>query len=73
MSIGPDRPISNERRLTLPVLWGTDEPRRLILDSRIRPPAPSIPFRQALLLDMGQVEGILSLHLNGQPLTIDIR
>jgi hypothetical protein len=56
-----------ERRLTLPVRWGSEDCRRLVLTRRFgRPPLDQ--GRQVLLLKMDQVEGIVSLVLNGRPI-----
>ena len=60
-------PASEDRRLDLPVLWGSESPRRLVLTRRFgRPPLDH--GRQLLLLQMDHVEGIRSLFLNGQPI-----
>jgi hypothetical protein len=60
-------PECENRRLDLPVRWSADEPRRLVLTRRFgRPPLDQ--GRQILLLQMDQVEGILALALNGQPI-----
>jgi hypothetical protein len=61
-------PESEERRLNLPVLWGPDDARRLILTRRFGRPPPG-PASQVLLLEMDRVEGILSLTVNGQPIS----
>lgn len=58
-------PEIDAKRLSLPVRWAHDEPRRLILTRRFGRPALD-PLRQVLLLQMDQVQGILSLLLNGQ-------
>jgi hypothetical protein len=61
-------PESEERWLNLPVRWGPEYGRRLILTRRFgRPPLGRAS--QVLLLQMDQVEGILSLTLNGQPIS----
>jgi hypothetical protein len=56
---------SPERRLTLPVRWGPDDTEPLILTRRFSRPR-LLPDREALVLRMDQVGGILSLSLNGQ-------
>jgi hypothetical protein len=62
-------PESQGRRLALPVCWGQESPRRVILTRRFgRPPVATAG--QALLLRMEQVEGLLSLSLNGRPIAL---
>jgi len=60
-------PECEDRRLDLPVRWGSDQPRRLVLTRRFGRP-PLDPGRQVLLIQMDQVEGIDSFVLNGQPI-----
>ena len=63
-------PESEGRRLTLPVRWGQDSPRRVVLTRRFgRPPLETAG--QALLLRMDQVEGLFSLSLNGRPIALE--
>jgi hypothetical protein len=62
-------PECEDRRLVLPVRWSCDLPRRLVLTRRFgRPPLDQ--DRLVILLQMDQVEGILSLVLNGRPIAL---
>ena len=60
-------PECENRRLNLPVRWESEGPRRLVLTRRFGRP-PLNQGQQVLFLQMDQVEGILSLVLNGQPI-----
>ena len=61
-------------RLTLPIRWGVDPPRRLRLTRRFqRPPLPVLTLRGSqtagqpeLVLVLEDVPGIVSLELNGE-------
>jgi hypothetical protein len=55
------------RRMTLPVRWPPDAPRRLRLSRRFGRPHLDAT-RQCLLLDLDRVEGIQTLLLNGEVL-----
>jgi hypothetical protein len=62
-------PECEERRLVLPVRWSCELPRRLVLIRRFgRPPVDE--DRQIFLLQLDQVEGILSLVLNDRPIAL---
>jgi hypothetical protein len=55
---------SDQKRLTLPVRWGLRDQRRMILTRRFgRPP---LEPGSRVLLQMDQVEGVVSLSLNGE-------
>jgi hypothetical protein len=56
-------------RITLPIRWGPDRPRRLRLSRRFGRP-PFDPEQQRLLLELDEARGIQSLLLNGTPLTM---
>lgn len=52
-----------QTRLTLPVRWGRHDPRRVILTRRFG--RPRLEPGTRVLLQMDQVEGVVSLSLNG--------
>jgi hypothetical protein len=55
-------------RITLPIRWGPDNPRRLRLSRQFGRPQID-PERQSLLLELSEARGIHSLLLNGKAVT----
>jgi hypothetical protein len=55
-------------RITLPIRWDPDNPRRLRLSRQFGRPQID-PERQSLLLELSEASGIHSLLLNGKALT----
>jgi len=62
-------PESAERPLSLPVRWSEDTQGRLILTRRFGRPRV-VAASEVLLLRMEQVDGIVSLSLNGHPIAL---